>query len=1085
MSQLFDNIKSNVDEENIEVYERPFVVRRILKLELKEGVDTFYNPFTFNTAYVDTGLSTDVDSEEQPTTQYVTLVLEGDTDVNTSSQETYEESMSRFLSQLKRLNRPLPGFCFSNGNLKVESENFEAKEGIFDAHFSMPTFEGSTFKKAPKIYSDEAMSNMIQFPYFPQMGEERGSGWEPFRNCDNLEEILPQGTLDGEKLQLLSRCSFEYIDDYGISHCEAWPKVKGVYNGNIFCYIDASYISLSTAPIIFEELGPNVSYVYKPWHAEALVIDYQPGGYHLPLFGLTFEKCENMKRLTLDDTQFLAFIDMDGDDLRDAIRAGEVDADNEKNLRLNLQFSYSSLGIQAPQRCEHVEGLHTLFAHYYKGVLEDNNVRGSNVDMNLVTAGTIGEHGEDNNTLDNAVYLWGASLGELWNEDFQKDKNNVPLLPEGVKFLDGYYHKVICGDNVTYTREKIPRPYDDFDTVKYGTLGDWKKQSFDTKDPLMCRTLKKNGKAINVQIPDISNKLAPTPTVRNYARNLYAHEVIVEDITIPPLPTDTKHKSLCYVGTFAYAQGTKYEKVTSDNNYLVRYFWSNSKYENSYEGYKTVHSSRYITDELREILDNNITNSFKIRQTQGLTVGQREGFVDNVDKVYNDKMAKDIKSLFVGGGMYDVKERSIMGASNMAMRMAQFLSKDLKNFKETNEYFKEHGSSYLNEVGDAFFDKLSGTHSQLVSVYRDYPNTVPNSNLEWSFKNADELELFIALATNNGVLAKTLRSGQSIKSRLESLNPELKNNKKFTLSSDSQLSSIFETFNPIDEEKSSIRRYVIDKKITVKNNAKEELEVDVFNQYRFAYMSELDLERADIVDTLCTDTPKVRGFWSWKEAYYVYPLQLRMGDPVLVCDSYVETKSEDLWDYSTRSEEREAFEKKHKDDDNPGVQRAHYICIALSRDIIATEDIDAFKYEVDGLLKALPEGFGNNEDVEQEDTIASIINPATVSTDTTKIREALDNKGYSKWSQGAIGDSLSLGDSVHNGKNISIRTGEFEEHTMKASAHETYVPTTPKIKKIGLGQTNVVNNVMFALYGNRLDYQTVDLEGDIEDYMIN
>lgn len=117
-------------------------------------------------------------------------------------------NVDSILSQLDELSTPLPNPV----SCTILNENFTAPNGVFSAPSAVdnfPTFHGSTFKVAPRVF--DTLDGQLTFPGVRDVGR----GWNPFRDCPNITRIENQGTL-GAQCVIVSSASLAYVETDGV-----------------------------------------------------------------------------------------------------------------------------------------------------------------------------------------------------------------------------------------------------------------------------------------------------------------------------------------------------------------------------------------------------------------------------------------------------------------------------------------------------------------------------------------------------------------------------------------------------------------------------------------------------------------------------------------------------------------------------------------------------------------------------------------------------------------------------------------------------------------------------------------------------
>lgn len=188
-----------------------------------------------------------------------------------SSVDLWSEDWSAFLSQIEELHNAMPpylGVFVGWEPIVIDSPEFKAPEGIFNYFSSsQPTFKGSTFKVAPRVFGDVVMSITTSWP--PGSGDYLSISypWDPFDECPNVEYIEFQGTL-GEYCEKIYGSYLTYKDEDGYERVEAYPdggRPKIIANaiqlgsfeldsGSSFPMWDCSQLEICISPVFANEV---------------------------------------------------------------------------------------------------------------------------------------------------------------------------------------------------------------------------------------------------------------------------------------------------------------------------------------------------------------------------------------------------------------------------------------------------------------------------------------------------------------------------------------------------------------------------------------------------------------------------------------------------------------------------------------------------------------------------------------------------------------------------------------------------------------------------------------------------------------
>lgn len=140
-----------------------------------------------------------------------------------SDEFSFFSDSSAFFSQIETLHTPFPGTAQS---LNIQNENFTAPNGLFIRPTGVtyrPTFAGSTFKIAPRIYNNFDDVQNLFYMFSGYNGTLRTNTYWPFRNCPNVKKIEYQGDISDDCVALGS-VNFTYIDEDGIERYDAYPQ---------------------------------------------------------------------------------------------------------------------------------------------------------------------------------------------------------------------------------------------------------------------------------------------------------------------------------------------------------------------------------------------------------------------------------------------------------------------------------------------------------------------------------------------------------------------------------------------------------------------------------------------------------------------------------------------------------------------------------------------------------------------------------------------------------------------------------------------------------------------------------------------
>ena len=386
-------------ETNLEPYRFP--------VKMKEGVRTLVIPSQIQGIVwaVDRGLGNGVERGNESGLacgEYVSFYMyPGNNSFRSPAYISYA-SYSIFLSQFEIIYTHFPEYVSvpsgSGSTVKIDSINFQAPQGIWDRVDSENiNFDDSTFKVAPKIFSEQSMKER---EYFPSRTRSLGSSvYAPFKNCPNIEKIEYQG--DFENIVAIGACDFTYQDENGFDKLDAYPQGGSpVFINN---YIKAKKIRFSEKFPKFD--GSRLEISDYHFSAEKIVID-SAGAPELPFGGVSF-KGANMKRLQLPVLNF------------------EIDLPLQTPEELNFVFGWGNLGVEAPASVRMCHNLHMLY----------QNSTTQRAELKIATPRALKE---------DILFSWGQALEQVLPElDLTDDL--MPKVSENMIRVEGYYRKVLIG----------------------------------------------------------------------------------------------------------------------------------------------------------------------------------------------------------------------------------------------------------------------------------------------------------------------------------------------------------------------------------------------------------------------------------------------------------------------------------------------------------------------------------------------------------------------------------------------------------------------------------------------------------------
>lgn len=385
-------------ETNLEPYRLP--------VKMKAGVSSLVIPSQIQSIVwaVDRGLGNGVERGNESGLacgEYVSFYMYPGNNSFASPAYISYTSYSTFLSQFEILYTHFPEYLSipqSSGTMKIDSPDFKAPKGIWDrVDFFVINFDGSTFKVAPKIFSEQSMKER---EYFPSRSRSlNNSVYAPFKNCPNIEKIEYQG--DFENIVAIGACDFTYKDENGFDKLDAYPQGGSpLFINN---YVNAKKIKFSEKFPKFN--GSKLQISDYHFNAEEIVID-STAAPELPFGGVSFKNAE-MQRLQLPVMNF------------------KIDLPLQTPEELNFVFGWGNLGVDAPNSVKHCHNLHTIY----------QNSTTQRAELNIATPRALKE---------NILFSWGQALEQMLPElDLTDDL--MPKVPNGLIRVEGYYRKVLIG----------------------------------------------------------------------------------------------------------------------------------------------------------------------------------------------------------------------------------------------------------------------------------------------------------------------------------------------------------------------------------------------------------------------------------------------------------------------------------------------------------------------------------------------------------------------------------------------------------------------------------------------------------------
>lgn len=478
--------------------------------------------------------------------EYVTVFSSTDEFQPTFSRD---DLVSRFLSNIDTLIDPLPE-CFrllDNAEIAIDNPDFKAPKGILDNADSMPTFKGSTFKVAPRIFSEAAMKEMMVFPPRYDSSRRDNEIYAPFKECKNLERIENQGEFS-DRLVYLGPCDFTLYDKDGFGDLSGYPT--GGAPAQVNSYVNAKKVHLGTTFPVYDP--KNLKVCIHHINIDEVVIDAQ-GTVNLPFGGIDFKG-----------------LDMDTLIIREPVF--KVDLPLQQESDRNMIWTWGSLGISAPRSCRILHNLHMIW-------------------MNVSV-----EHGRTpvatpKSLKTRFLYDWGSNLEKtLKNTDLLPGL--MPKTPTGLVEVKNYYTKRIVKNTEDMDPVATIIKYDlnseriNQDTTekyfwyKQATVkGAWDENFFFPSD---ARTFSYDNEPYRC-VTDLDEKpfaymIEPLPdtveTVTYYGAMLYAHQELTVDVKVPAIPSSAKYLDGCYKKMFMCTTGVPKEIPSGKSQTRIVVIWS-------------------------------------------------------------------------------------------------------------------------------------------------------------------------------------------------------------------------------------------------------------------------------------------------------------------------------------------------------------------------------------------------------------------------------------------------------------------------------------------------------------------------------
>lgn len=478
--------------------------------------------------------------------EYVTVFSSTDEFQPTFSRD---DLVSSFLSNIDTLIDPLPE-CFrllDNAEIAINNPDFKAPKGIFDNADSMPTFKGSTFRVAPRIFSDAAMKEMMIFPPRYDSSRRDNEIYAPFKDCKNIERIENQGEFS-DRLVYLGPCDFTLYDKDGFGDLSGYPTGGAPVQVN--SYVNAKKVHLGTTFPVYDP--KNLKVCIHHINIDEVVIDAQ-GTVNLPFGGVDFKG-----------------LDMDTLIIREPVF--KVDLPLQQESDRNMIWTWGSLGISAPRSCRILHNLHMIW-------------------MNVSV-----EHGRTpiatpRSLKTRFLYDWGSNLEKtLKNTDLLPGL--MPKTPTGLVEVENYYTKRIVKNTEDVDPVATIRKYDlNSERIHQDTTGKyfWYKQAtvkgaWDENFffPSDARTFSYDNEPYRC-VTDLDEKpfaymIEPLPstveTVTYYGAMLYAHQELAVDVKVPAIPSSAKYLDGCYKKMFMCTTGVPKEIPSGKSPTRIVVIWS-------------------------------------------------------------------------------------------------------------------------------------------------------------------------------------------------------------------------------------------------------------------------------------------------------------------------------------------------------------------------------------------------------------------------------------------------------------------------------------------------------------------------------
>ena len=462
---------------------------------------------------IDRGLGAGVQRNStsgQPCGQYVTIYFSTKNYTETSftiGTSSGISLFSAFFSQFETVYKPLPWFIQSTAStiaapIIITSPNFTAPNGLFTngghgylpPNFAQdpgtPNRKISTFKVAPKIFSDETMASFTVYPPYNGSYKDTEDAWEPFKDCP-VESIAYQGTFS-ERLEHIGPCNFTFYDNEGFANLSGYPSGGSPKTINHFIQASKARLSTTFPKFSSDRLESSINH----FTINEVIID-AVGTPELPFGGIDFKEAQSMNHLYLTNPKWIIDLPLQNPD------------------DMNFTFNWATLGVSMPQSLKESINTHILWQNNSKPEKPCHIATPTYLKTKL-------------------HYTWGTRL-ETIEPTIEKTIDYMPLTPTGLEKTTGYYRKFIIGEYMKVI--EFPAGVYNFKSEDYEKprFGSW----------AMPSVLDGTPHTITPQpIPE------GVTLVNSYCMNLYSDLELDTPITLPKLPSSVTYTRDCYRRTF-------------------------------------------------------------------------------------------------------------------------------------------------------------------------------------------------------------------------------------------------------------------------------------------------------------------------------------------------------------------------------------------------------------------------------------------------------------------------------------------------------------------------------------------------------